>query len=83
VATDRDEEMKMDKFHCFGSRWFCLQMQQAFDRQSNFFGEILQTGQSEKFRQVLPLVNGVKETASVISGLLYNRSLNEAHILMA
>jgi hypothetical protein len=47
--------MKMDKFHCFGSRWFCLQMQQAFDRQSNFFGEILQTGQSEKFRQVLLL----------------------------
>jgi hypothetical protein len=82
MAADRDEEMKMDKFHCFGSRWFCLQMQQAFDRQSNFFSEILQTGKSEKFRQVLPLVNGVKETASVISGLLYNRSLNEAHVLM-
>ena len=74
--------MKMDTYHCFGSRWFCLQMQDAFDGQARILGELSRTVKDEKFRQVLPLAHAISDTAQAISLLRQDYYLNEAHVLM-
>jgi hypothetical protein len=43
----------MDTYHCFGSRWFCLQMQEAFDGQARILGELSRTEQEQEQVSVL------------------------------
>src|ERR1039458_6471475 len=72
----------LDKFHCFGSRWFCLQMQEAFNVQSAILREIAQKHNNPKLKQVLPLIHGLQTTSEAISHLRRDGLLNEAHVLM-
>lgn len=72
----------LDKFHCFGSRWFCLQMQEAFNIQSAILGEIAQKHDNPKLKRVLPLIHGLQTTSEAISLLRRDGLLNEAHVLM-
>lgn len=72
----------MDIYHRFGSRWFCLQMQDAFDAQARILGELSRTMKEEKFQRVLPLAHAVSDTAQAICLLRQDYYLNEAHVLM-
>jgi hypothetical protein len=73
----------LDKFHCFGSRWFCLQMQEAFNVQSAILREIAQKNlNNPKIKPALPLIHGLHTTSEAISLLRRDGLLNEAHVLM-
>ena len=72
----------LDKFHCFGSRWFCLQIQDAFDVQSAILREVAQTHDNFKLKRVLPLIHGLHTTSKAISLFRRDGLLNEAHVLM-
>lgn len=72
----------LDKLHCFGSRWFCLQMQEAFNAQSAILKEIAQNHDIPKLKRVLPLIHGLHTTSEAISLLRRDGLLNEAHVLM-
>ena len=72
----------LDKLHCFGSRWFCLQMQEAFNVQSAILREIVQSHDIPRLKQVLPLIHGLQTTSEAISLLRRDGLLNEAHVLM-
>jgi len=72
----------LDKFHCFGSRWFCLQMQEAFNVQSAILREITQKHDNPKIKDALPLIHGLQTASEAISLLRRDGLLNEAHVLM-
>ncbi len=72
----------LDKFHCFGSRWFCLQMQEAFSAQGAILGATSQKHENPKIRHVLPLIHGLQTTSEAISLLRRDGLLNETHVLM-
>ena len=78
----KENENALDNFHCFGSRWFCLQMQEAFNVQSAILREIAQKHASPTLKQVLPLIHGMQTTSEAISLLRRDELLNEAHVLM-
>ena len=72
----------MDTYHCFGSRWFCLKMQEAFDGKARFLGELSSVIKDEQFQRIFPLAHAIDDTAQAISLLRQAYYLNEAHVLM-
>ncbi len=73
----------LDKLHCFGSRWFCVQMQEAFNAQCAILKEIaLKHHSNPSVHSVLPLLHGLHTTSDAISLLRRDGLLNEAHVLM-
>lgn len=72
----------LDKLHCFGSRWFCIQMQEAFNAQAAILKEIAYKHSGEGLKAVLPVLHGLHTTADAISLLRRDGLLNEAHVLM-
>jgi hypothetical protein len=73
----------LDKLHCFGSRWFCVQMQEAFNTQSAILKEIAFKHHSNPaIKSVFPLVHGLHTASDAISLLRRDGLLNEAHVLM-
>ena len=73
--------MNLDKFHCFGSRWFCLQMQEAFAVQRNVIGQLSQST-NPKLVKVMPLLLGMQSSSQAVSLLRRDGLLNESHVLM-
>jgi len=73
----------LDKLHCFGSRWFCVQIQEAFNAQTAILKEIaLKHHGNPTIQSILPLLHGLHTTANAISLLRRDGLLNEAHVLM-
>jgi hypothetical protein len=81
-SLGKETRESLDKLHCFGSRWFCLQMQEAFNVQSAILREIAQNHANPRLKQVLPLIHGLHTTSEAISLLRRDGLLNEAHVLM-
>ena len=73
--------MSLDKLHCFGSRWFCLQMQEAFTAQKNVLYDLIRS-KNPKLKDVNPLLVALQTTSQAISLLRRDCLLNEAHVLM-
>jgi hypothetical protein len=82
INLGKENADALDKFHCFGSRWFCLQMQEAFNVQSAILREIAQKHDNPKLKRALPLIHGLQTTSEAISLLRRDGLLNEAHVLM-
>jgi hypothetical protein len=73
----------LDKLHCFGSRWFCVQMQEIFNAQTAILKEIaIKHHDDPTIQSVLPLLHGLHTTSDAISLLRRDGLLNEAHVLM-
>jgi hypothetical protein len=74
--------MKMDVYHCFGSEWFCFQMQHAFDGQRRILRQIVTNMSGKRVDNITALGWGIEGTAGAISDIRHGTHLNEAHVLM-
>jgi hypothetical protein len=72
----------LDDYHKFGSRWFCLQMREAFEGQAGIIAKLLDLPKDEKLQQVIPLILGIRDSSNALVLLRRDRLLNEAHVLM-
>lgn len=77
----RKDAMNLDKFHSFGSRWFCIQMQEAFAVQRSLI-EQLSESTNPKLANVMPLLLGLRTSSHAVPLLRRDGLLNESHILM-
>ena len=81
-ALGKESVEALDRMHCFGSRWFCLQMQEAFNGQSAILREIVFKHSDGELKRVAPLIHGLATTSEAIALLRRDNLLNEAHVLM-
>jgi hypothetical protein len=72
----------LDEFHRFGSRWFCLQMEDTLSTQSSILKQISLEINNPELKKVLPLIMGLHTTSTAILCLRKDLLLNESHVLM-
>lgn len=72
----------LDKLHCFGSHWFCLQMQESFKAQSAILKEIAFKHDTSIAQDAIRLIHGLHTCAEAIALLRRDGLLNEANVLM-
>jgi hypothetical protein len=75
------EQTGFDSYHCFGSSWFCAQMQAALSEQLELIRDMILNCRDERFHKIAQLLCGLESTASSIIALFPDRRLNEAIVL--